>query len=163
MKNKEEVKRINGEIESLEKRIAALVAKAAHPKLIAEREAELKALYMRLEALELGDDGVDVDVDDPTPTPTKKAQGRPKGSKNRPKAGVNITPKVSLPDDKPEKKTAVPIKGTYVFRATGKVAKSGLSKEFSPIDGSPFAGLGALYVKLGSLPEDCEGFTVFIS
>jgi TolA-binding protein len=165
MKNASEIKKLNEEIERLEGRIAVLTAKGAHTKLIETREDELAELYIKLDVLENGDTPAaeaEPVAPIPTPTPIKKGQGRPKGSKNRPKAGVGAVPKVSLPDDKPAKK-AVSLKGTYRFKATGKVAKSGLSKEFSPIDGSPFAGLGALYVKLGSLPEDCEGFTVFIS
>jgi hypothetical protein len=164
MKNAAEIKRINEEIGRLENRIAVLTAKGAHAKLIETREDELAALYIKLDHLENGETETAEPVP-PIPTPVKRGQGRPKGSKNRPKAGVTITPKVSLPDDKPAKpaKPVAKLAGTYQFKATGKIAKSGKSAEFAPVKGSPFAGQGALYVTLSSLPDGCDGFEVTIT
>jgi hypothetical protein len=167
MKNAAEIKKLNEEIERLEGRIAVLTAKGAHAKLIETREDELAALYIKLDMLENGDTPSAEPVP-PTPAPIKKGQGRPKGSKNRPKAGVGAAAKVGVPADKPDKpakpaKVAAKLAGTYGFVATGKIAKSGKSAEFAPTKGSPFAGQGALYVTLASLPEGCEGFTITIT
>lgn len=165
MKNAAEIKRVNEEIERLENRIAVLTAKGAHAKLIETREDELAEMYIQLDKLENGETETE-SVPTPTPTPIKRGQGRPKGSKNRPK-GIGVTPKIGVPttDDKPAKpaKAVAKLAGTYSFQATGKIAKSGKSAEFAPVKGSPFAGQGALYVTLSSLPEGCESFEVTIT
>jgi TolA-binding protein len=168
MKNAAEIKKLNEEIERLEGRVAVLTAKGAHPKLIEAREDELAELYIKLDVLENGDTPAaeaEPVAPIPTPTPIKKGQGRPKGSKNRPKAGVGAAAKVGVLVDKPAKpaKPVAKLAGTYNFQATGKIAKSGKSAEFAPTKGSPFAGQGALYVTLSSLPEGCESFEITIT